>query len=254
MLGIELDPAIGDRMFSFRLAERHRLLGIVAASYLLNRHGLRLLPTLSATNTLRVEPSIYISDDDMAWLERGIAAFCEAVERRDSAELLGCLVQEELCLPGARLGETGLPRFSCELAQPAQQARRVGFLCHFVMPEREIAMLDPALADFPAPARRRLLEKVSVLTEMKPTPLMARNLFDGRLWFSFIVIGADAATMEEMHRSGKRGRLIARLQDGVEMAAEQGCELLSLGAHTSIVSRDGMALHPAAGLRLTTGN
>ena len=93
-----------------------------------------------------------------------------------------------------------------------------------------------------------------VLTEMKPTPLMARNLFNGQVWFSFIMIGADAATIEEMQRSGKRSDLISRIQEGVELAARQGCEVLSLGAYTSAVTSDGRAIHAPRGLRVTTGN
>ena len=254
MLGINLEPAAGDRMFSLRLAERHELLGLAAAAYLLNRHQLRLLPTLSACNTLRIEPSVNISDDDIRLLERGLEAFCYAVERCDSAELFGCLVEEELGLPGAARGERDLPVFSCALEEPSPKARRVAFLGHFVLPEREIAMVDPALAKLPRAARGLLIQQLMVLTEMKPTPLMARNLFNGQVWFSFIMIGADAATIEEMQRSGKRSDLISRIQEGVELAARQGCEVLSLGAYTSAVTSDGRAIHAPRGLRVTTGN
>lgn len=254
MLGIHFRPAIGERMVSFRLLARHKFLGIAIASYLLNRHGLRLLPTLSATSTLRVAPSIYIADEDLDQLERGLESFCTAVERADSAELLDCFVEEELNLPGAQCGEPGLPRFSTALEAPAPGARRIAFLGHFVSPERDIAMIEPGLGALSRSARRILLQKVSALTEMKPAPLMARNLFNDRIWFYFILIGADTATIEEMNRSGKRDRFIQRIQDGIELAAQQGCEILTLGAHTSILSRDGMALHPPPGLCLTTGN
>jgi predicted amino acid dehydrogenase len=241
-------------MLSVRLAERHELLGIAAAAYLLNRHRLRLLPTLSAFNTLRIEPSVNISDEDIQWLERGLEGFCHAVERCDSAELFGCLVEEELCLPEAARGESDLPLFSCALEEPLPGARRVAFLGHLVIPERDIAMLDPGLAKLPPAARGLLIQKMMALTEMKPTPLMARNLFDGRVWFYFILIGADAAKIEEVRRSGKRSELIARIQEGVELAAQQGCEVVSLGAYTSAVTADGMAIHAPPGLRVTTGN
>jgi acetylornithine/succinyldiaminopimelate/putrescine aminotransferase/predicted amino acid dehydrogenase/long-subunit acyl-CoA synthetase (AMP-forming) len=254
MLGINFEPAAGDRMLSLRLAERHELLGLAVAAYLLNRHQLRLLPTLSAHNTLRVEPSVNISDDDIQQLEDGLRAFCQAVESCDSAELLGCLVEEELCLPDAADEERELPTFSCALEEPAANARRVAFLGHFVVPEREIAMLDPALGKLPRAARGALIEQLMGLTEMKPTPLMARNLFNGRIWFSFILIGADAAQIEERRRSGRRNELISRIQEGVELAARQGCEIVSLGAYTSAVTSDGMAIHAPSELRVTTGN
>lgn len=254
MLGINFEPAAGDRMLSLRLAERHELLGLAVSAYLLNRHQLRLLPTLSAHNTLRVEPSVNISDDDIQQLEDGLRAFCQAVESCDSAELFSCLVEEELCLTEAAPRERDLPIFSCALEEPAANARRVAFLGHFVVPEREIAMLDPALGRLPRAARGALLERLMALTEMKPTPLMARNLFNGRVWFSFILIGADAAQIEEVRRSGKRNELVGRIQEGVALAAQQGCEIASLGAYTSAVTSDGMAIHAPVGVRITTGN
>ncbi len=254
MLGIEFVPEAADSMFALRLAQRHELLGLACAAYLLNRHQLRLLPTISAPNTLRIEPSAYITDDDIRHLQHGLECLCRAIENRDSGEILGCLVEEEK-VHNIRLNdESDIPAFSTEIQSPAPHARRVGFLAHFLMPEREIAMIDPSLATLPQAARRALLERLTGLTEMKPTPLMARNLFDGRIWFSFILIGADAAHIEEMNRSGKSAALIHRIQEGVELAARQGCDIVSLGAYTSIVTRDGMKIHPPAGVWLTTGN
>jgi acetylornithine/succinyldiaminopimelate/putrescine aminotransferase/predicted amino acid dehydrogenase/long-subunit acyl-CoA synthetase (AMP-forming) len=254
MLGVSFLPEATDRMFTLRLAERHELLGLTCAAYLLNRHHIRLLPTISAPNTLRIEPSAFITDADILHLQRGLESLCRAIENLDSSEIFSCLVDEETAHTGPLDHESDIPSFSTELQSAGPKARRVGFLAHFLMPEREIAMLDPSLAALPQAARRALLERLMSLTEMKPTPLMTRNLFNGRIWFSFILIGADAASMEEMNRSGKSVTLIQRIQEGVEMAARQGCEIVSLGAYTSIVTRDGRTIHTPAGVRLTTGN
>jgi acetylornithine/succinyldiaminopimelate/putrescine aminotransferase/predicted amino acid dehydrogenase len=254
MLGVSFCPEATERVFALRLAARHELLGLAYAAYLLNRHQLRLLPTLSAPNTLRIEPSAFITDADILHLQHGFESLCHAIENRDSSEIFSCLVAEETAHHGPWDLESDIPRFSTEIQPADPKARRVGFIAHFLMPEREIAMLDPSLATLPQAARRALLERFMGLTEMKPTPLMARNLFNGRIWFSFILIGADAASMEEMHRSGKSATLVQRIQEGVDMAARQGCEIVSLGAYTSIVTRDGRAIHSPAGVRLTTGN
>jgi acetylornithine/succinyldiaminopimelate/putrescine aminotransferase/predicted amino acid dehydrogenase/long-subunit acyl-CoA synthetase (AMP-forming) len=254
MLGIHFAPEATEHMFALRLAEQSELLGLACAAYLLNRHQLRLLPTISAPNTLRIEPSAFITDDDISHLQHGLESLCRAMENHDSAEIVGCLVEEEISHPSALDNESDIPPFSTKLQAPSPQARRIGFIAHFLMPEREIAMIDPSLASLPQAARRALVERLIGLTEMKPTPLMARNLFNGQIWFSFILIGVDAAGIEEMNRSGKHATLIHRIQEGVEMAARQGCEIVSLGAYTSIVTRDGRAIHPPAGIRLTTGN
>ncbi len=254
MLGVNFSPQAAGRMFALRLAERHEFLGWAFAAYLLNRHQLRLLPTLAAPNTLRVEPSVFIADDDILRLQQGLETLCRAVEKRDSAEVFGYLVEEETAHHDGSNDESDVPIISTEIQQPRPGARRVAFLAHFVLPEREMAAVDPSLAALPEAARRALLQRLTGLTEMRPTPLMARNLFDGRLWFSFILIGADAAGIEEIYRSGKCGTLIQRIQEGVELAAGQGCEIVSLGAYTSVVTDDGRAILPPAGVRLTTGN
>jgi acetylornithine/succinyldiaminopimelate/putrescine aminotransferase/predicted amino acid dehydrogenase len=254
MLGVNFLPEIAEMNFSLRLAECHELLGLVCASYLLNRHQLRLLPTLSAPNALRVEPSAFITDDDIRHLQHGLDSLCRAMKNGNSAEIFSCLVEDEIPHHSTYDNEPDVPIFSVEIQAPSPHARRIGFLAHFLKPEREIVMLDPSLAVWPQAARRALLERLMGLTDMKPTPLMARNLFDDRIWFSFILIGADAASMEEMNRSGKSATLIQRIQEGVELAARQGCEIVSLGAYTSIITRDGRAIHPPADVRLTTGN
>lgn len=254
MLGVNFAPEAVNCIFSLRLLEQHELLGLVYAAFLLNRHHLRLLPTIAAPNTLRIEPSVYISDDDILRLQHGLEALCSAIENHDSAAILGCLVEEEAAHRGPLDDEPNVPVISSEIQPPEPQARRVAFLAHFMMPEQEIARLDPSLSALSQAARRALLGRLMGLTEMKPTPLMARNLFTGRIWFYFILIGADAASIEEMNRSGKNAKLIQRIQEGVELAARQGCEIVSLGAYTSVVTRDGRAIHPPAGVRLTTGN
>jgi acetylornithine/succinyldiaminopimelate/putrescine aminotransferase/predicted amino acid dehydrogenase/long-subunit acyl-CoA synthetase (AMP-forming) len=254
MLGVNFLPEIAERNFCLRIAEFHELLGLVFSSYLLNRHQLRLLPTLSAPNTLRVEPSAFITDEDVRRLQHGLDSLCCSIKNSDSAEIFSCLVEDEIPHHTAFEKEPDVPLFSVEIQAPSPHARRIGFIAHFLKPEREIVMLDSSLAVWPQAARRALLERLMGLTDMKPTPLMARNLFDGRIWFLFILIGADAASMEEMNRSGKSAALIQRIQEGVELAARHGCEIVSLGAYTSIITRDGRAIHPPADVRLTTGN
>jgi len=119
MPGLELDPAgVADR-FVLRLAADAEKLGVLLCSYLLHRHGLRLLPTLSAPQMLRLEPSANLADEDLALLGRGLDPALGLLDRGDTAGLVAHLVAEELTLgaqllapapaPAAQPGVTSVP-------------------------------------------------------------------------------------------------------------------------------------------------
>ena len=284
MFGVEFDPAgVADR-FVLRAAADRDLLGVLVCSYLLHRHGLRLLPTLSAPNTLRVEPSAYLDDPAIELLGAGLDAACAALARGDCAELLAPLVAEELA-GGAPDGGTGRPRavltdrsavppstpsptpsstlspaasplpaISPVLDPPPAGAARVAFVGHFVAPAEELAAVEPSLATWPAAARDALFARTAGLLDGAPVRAFARTLFGGRLWFLSLVVPADAATMAGASRTGERRPLVRRVQEAVDLAAASGCSVTSLGAHTSVVTRGGVELLAPPGMRLTTGN
>jgi predicted amino acid dehydrogenase len=103
-------------------------------------------------------------------------------------------------------------------------------------------------------ARRELAHKLMALTELRPVMVSAENLLCDRLWFATFSIPGDVATLEGLHRAGDRALVVERIQEAVDRAADQGCEVVALGAFTSILSRDGEALVAPPGVQLTTGN
>jgi acetylornithine/succinyldiaminopimelate/putrescine aminotransferase/predicted amino acid dehydrogenase/acyl-coenzyme A synthetase/AMP-(fatty) acid ligase len=259
MLGVELAPAEASESMLLRTAVERELLGLLAASYLLNRWGVRVLPTLSAPNTLRLEPSVYVDDPSMERLEEGLRAFCAALARRDLAEVLGVLVEgegalEEGSAPERSKPERASPSGSGRIEPPAAGAVRVAFLSHFVLPERELAFIEPSLGRLSPAARRALFHRLMGLMDLKPMVAFARNLFDGRVWFASIVIPADPATLEELHQSGRRELVVQRIQEALETGRGLGCSVGGLGAYASIVTGDGLMLQAPVGMRLSTGN
>jgi acetylornithine/succinyldiaminopimelate/putrescine aminotransferase/predicted amino acid dehydrogenase len=254
MLGVELAPEVAADSLLVRIALEGEQLGLLAATYLLNRWDVRVLPTLSAPNTLRVEPSAYVDDAAIDALARGLRAFCRAVADRDLAKILAVLVDDDMALDEpAALGPPA-PAFSARCERPGDHAVRVAFLGHFVLPERELAFIEPSLRRLPHAARSALVQRLSELTALEPTVAMARNLFGGRIWFAVILLPVDAATLEHLHRSGRRDLVVRRIQESLDLARQLGCTVAGLGAHTSIITDDGRALMPPRGMTLSTGN
>lgn len=88
MLGLELHDQADSTSPPLRELSRAGVLGYAAAGYLLNAHALRVFPTASATTTLRIEPSVDITDTRIDQAETGLRALCEVLRAQDGERLL----------------------------------------------------------------------------------------------------------------------------------------------------------------------
>ncbi|GAB3449340.1 aminotransferase class III-fold pyridoxal phosphate-dependent enzyme [Actinophytocola sediminis] len=57
--------------------------GFLACGYLLHEHRVRLFPTGSAPNTLRLQPSVYVTDEEIDRLATGLRALCALLAAGD---------------------------------------------------------------------------------------------------------------------------------------------------------------------------
>ncbi|WP_030346793.1 aspartate aminotransferase family protein [Streptomyces sp. NRRL S-1022] len=79
LLGLEFHDQSGAPVPAIAEAAGAGLFGYLVAGHLLRGHRVRTFPTASAPNTLRFEPSILLSDDDIAWLETALRDTCDIV-------------------------------------------------------------------------------------------------------------------------------------------------------------------------------
>ncbi|MET7718973.1 aminotransferase class III-fold pyridoxal phosphate-dependent enzyme, partial [Streptomyces sp. NPDC005407] len=75
MQGLEFHDQSGSQSPAVR--ESAGLLGYTVAGFLLRRHRVRTFPTASAVNTLRFEPSLYLTDSEIGQLEEALRDVCE---------------------------------------------------------------------------------------------------------------------------------------------------------------------------------
>ncbi|MCX4987070.1 aspartate aminotransferase family protein [Streptomyces sp. NBC_00572] len=87
MLGLEFHDQSGSGSEAIR--ESAPLLGYTVAGYLMREHRIRTFPTASAVNTLRFEPSLYLTDAEIDQLERGLRGAAQLFRTHDGAGLTG---------------------------------------------------------------------------------------------------------------------------------------------------------------------
>ncbi|MHA7961798.1 aspartate aminotransferase family protein [Streptomyces sp. L500] len=87
MLGFEFSDQ--SEAASAAIRDNAGFFGYVAAGYLLREHRIRTFPTASAVHTLRFEPSVYLSDAEIAQLEGGLRDVCRILREQDGERLVG---------------------------------------------------------------------------------------------------------------------------------------------------------------------
>ncbi|SOE07397.1 aspartate aminotransferase family protein [Streptomyces sp. Ag109_G2-15] len=91
MLGLEFHDQSGSASESVRSLAVSGLFGYFLAGHLLQVHGVRTFPTASAVETLRFEPSVQVSDEEIAQLEAGLRDVCRLLRDGDGTRLAGAV-------------------------------------------------------------------------------------------------------------------------------------------------------------------
>lgn len=238
-----------------------RGLGYMASAYLLNVHHLRLMPTLSAPDTLRVEPSIFITQDHIERLSQGLEALACALERSNLFELLAHatgMPHQELeplrQLAAQFTQHDAAESFRIERQAPAPGARKVAFIHNPVHTTKLLLADAPPFALLNSTKRLELIDRYTALLELGPMPSFSRNLYDGKVWMMGITMAATPMTLDHLRRRQDTTLLLSQLQQALALAHAQGCQVAVLGAQTSVVSSSGQALLAPEGMQLTSGN
>ncbi|MFE0424856.1 aspartate aminotransferase family protein [Streptomyces sp. NPDC058953] len=89
MLGLELHDQSGSVMEAVRDAARSGTFGYLVAGYLLRVHRIRTFPTASAVNTLRFEPSVLLTEEEVRRLDIALRELCEVLREGDERAFIG---------------------------------------------------------------------------------------------------------------------------------------------------------------------
>jgi len=249
MQGIKFRDFSKSDSFFLRTLYEHKSLGLLFSAFLLRKHNIRVLPTLSAPNTLRIEPSAYVTDREIEKFVRAMDDLAGKIHRLQLYELSLPLIDDDPFEDNRR----SIPKqgfLYTKLDEPDARAEKVAFIAHFAYPVEELRLLEKEFCKSSDTGLRILFNKMQLLMEMKPFVVFAKNIFGGRVHFSFICIPLDSATLERFHKQGKRNKLVPKIQDAVDLAAKLGTKIVSLGGYTSILTNNGTSLLEPEGIKI----
>lgn len=247
MLGVEFHAQKASASNLLRNLSGTPYFGYAIASHLLARHRLRIMPTLSNPNTLRLQPSAYVSEAAIAQVVKGIKSVCEVLVKADAGYLVNHLAGRETAEP-----QDYRPR-SAFRHQPPEGNRRAAFVGHFISAQ-DLVLWDPSFDGWAPSQLEHLISRAGKFLD--PVIFDEVNVVASTgdtVHLSFIGLFLDSREIEAAYRSRNYQWVNAKIERAAEIAETAGCQVLGLGGFTSILMKNGKQLNRPA-LRVTTGN
>lgn len=252
MIGIHFNSRMSERNNILRILIENEKLGYILSGWLLNEHNIRVLPSLSKPNSLRLEPSFYIDYAEIDNFCLVLEKLCKLLREHRTYELLKFIMNGDPYTDRVYPQFGGL--FPQQIETPHEEAVQVGFIGNFTLSHRELQVIDPDLVKASDTGLRILFGRLSGLMDGKPIKILSKNLLNGRVHFTFYILPLDTAQMEVVSRWGKRRFYISKIQEAVDKLSNEGVRCISLGAHTSIITGNGLNLAERNGCQILTGN
>jgi acetylornithine/succinyldiaminopimelate/putrescine aminotransferase/predicted amino acid dehydrogenase len=250
--GVELAPVRGATRLVGNMLGEDRI-GYVVAGHLLHEYGVRVMPTLSAPTTLRIQPSAYLSDPDIDRLVGALDATAALLRNGDFATLMRhlSLPADTAWLP-PRAAATR-KRGATTRSEGGDAPVRVAFLAN-LSSAADLRVLAPELGRWSDRQLANMLDRV--LGELHPVEVSRKSVVSptGRhVEVIMIAVPLTSAQIVACQRSGHGAFLRSLVLDAVELAIESGAEVVGLGGYTSIVTGAGRDVIEDRA-RITTGN
>jgi predicted amino acid dehydrogenase len=246
MLGVELHDISDSPSNAIRMLCQQEFLGYLASAYLLNVHCIRVAPTLSERFTIRMQPSAYVETKELDRYLAALEMFCKALEAADVPHLTGYQVG---CQAGPIIDYSGRALSRREKPRTENRVAFIGHLLqaeHAVLWDASLIALGPHLAAF--------MEKPShILQGTIYDQLHVQSNAGGEVHLSYI--GLDLTPKQIMDGIYSRDTqwMMDKIENAVELARENGCRIVGLGAYTSILSGNCKRIQ-TPGTILTSGN
>ncbi|WP_310728222.1 aminotransferase class III-fold pyridoxal phosphate-dependent enzyme [Streptomyces sp. N2A] len=255
-LGVQLRDQGGARSMVLRGSAYTGSLGYLLSGYLLRQERIRIAPTGSAGNVLRIQPSAYLTDEEIEQLRGALDRLCRILRYEDTLHLVHPASDRRIPKPRAEIRDFrgALPGYEQGAPRPVTgPVRKVAFLNHLIEPAH-LRQVDPALAELSDAALRSFVLGMDPVKKAAPYPgVRIDSPLGSAVEFALYPLMVSSEQMGGYLASGDVAGIRADIQERVQAAREDGCTVAGLGMYTSIVTNNCTSLK-VPGIALTSGN
>lgn len=252
LLGVELEhQELSSSSVIYNLSLSN-MLGTMVASYLLNRHQIRIAATLSDGNIIRIQPSVTITTEQMVKLIHALDDVFGLIARADSGNLISHIIAPEKYQPDTKIDYSVSTRWLREKEIEAIK-RRVTFIAT-PSSSTDIIDIDPSLERFSEHETDELIRLSAVLGIPIRLPGRVMEAANGeKIVFYLISVPYTPSMIGDLLKKGQIGQVEEIIDYLFRDSIIKGHTHFGLGSFTSIVTQNGLNLHSNK-IGITTGN
>ncbi len=246
MVGIEFSRESAMRCHEFMVFDQVDFLGYFYSAALLHNENIRIAPSLSNSRTLRLEPSLYFSKNDLSLLLNGLENFLKALDTLKMEYFLGHIY------PSDKIIDTfEFPKAHYSLEK--NNLRKAVFFVHMIDNNHAKSLIQ----SHKHVSDSTFDKKISKISEILDFTLLFRGTLhtikNEPIELIFMTHPMRSKEMIKSFKLNKQNKIVDKLQRGIDFMKELGATTIGLGQFTSIISGNGLMLNPR-GMNITTGN
>jgi acetylornithine/succinyldiaminopimelate/putrescine aminotransferase/predicted amino acid dehydrogenase len=251
MVGVEINELTDCGSFDMTyLADCEGFTALIAG-FLLNIYNIRLAPYLNSSMTLRLEPTLTITYEEIDRTVEALELVFKILYYRDYSKLYRHLIGDYK-KPEKIIDYRGVSRAikSSFLESGERATEKFAFIIHYAAPE-DVVLNNPSFVTYSRDEIYQLMEWQSKTKEAGLVCHMpAIRSLDGTLAEGWL-IGVPFGAREIM--SLPREETAEVIKQAVDMGRDLGAKIVGLGALSSVVTRGGRAVQ-GRGPAITSGN
>ena len=243
MIGVEFRRMLDNPKFMLRLLTTQDDLVFVLVGYLFNEHRIRVAPTLSDPQTIRLEPSLMIDDSEIDRFIVALEDVCGKLRTQDVIGLTRYFIhgpdRQKVAAPVASEAKYVIyeeaPYWKRELDPPSI---RVAWLFH-LMNADDLITLEPGANSLTADERERYLRHFAPRSNpVVMSSVDVRSVTGATVRFYAILLPHTSRQMKQALEDHDFFRVRHSIDKAVTVARHIGCDVIALGQYNSIVTRN----------------
>lgn len=253
LLGFELHDLSASSSVVQASAQYNEALGYIIAGYLLQHERLRVAPSGSNANVIRLEPPACITLAEIDDLTAALQRVCDMLRRRDAFPLAAGVCADLIAEVPGRSESFQMEQPVPKTDKGTQVVARVAFINHLIDADM-LSDVDPSLAPLTAEQKRTFIRRMAPERRAAPIgPVTIRSRLGTAVEFSLYPLCMDSSAMGEYMTGGDLETIREEIAGRIRDARADGYSVAGLGMYTSIVTNNCQALK-IPDVALTSGN